>query len=133
MTLETIACDGVGPVAWKTLPLKMNISKMVGALIDKTAAGVKTETSAGYSHFTDNPPPAGYETAIGFVATRNPESLDFLEDPIAAVSAEHEALFELCMKKGLPVVETTAPSALRERGIKRTYAFPLEILEAHLL
>ncbi|TCV62285.1 hypothetical protein [Neorhizobium sp. S3-V5DH] len=132
MKLEPDTHDGVGPVVCPMLPF-LHVRQKVGALLELVRPSTVPPTPAEYAGFADVPSLKGYDTAFGFLAKNNPESLDFLDDPITAILEEYEALLTLCSKKGLPCAETTAPSALRERGFNRTFAFPVEILEAHFL
>jgi hypothetical protein len=132
MNLELNTHGGVGPVVCPMLPISC-IKQRVGALLDLAKAPAGGQVPNEYRNLADASTSAGYDTAFGFIAKRNPEMLGFLEDPVTALVEEYDALLKLCSQRGMHCTETTAPSALRERGFNRTFAFPVEILEAHFL
>lgn len=94
---------------------------------------VKAATPRKFRPFQDVATPPGYDTAFSYFSSRLPEAFDLLYDPVIDVEADLGKLTLRTLLKGKEIKIVQAPSALRERGIRQTLAFPLLIMARYYL
>lgn len=92
---------------------------------------VQPVSSRKFRGYQDVGTPMFYETAYGYLARRWPDIFDKLDDPVAYVQSETEALVVLSDKLGRVVKVVDAPSALRKRGIEFVLAYHQTTLANH--
>jgi hypothetical protein len=93
----------------------------------------RTVSPRKFRPFQDVVTPPGYDTAFSYFSLRLPEAFDLLDDPVNDVEADLGKLTLRTLLKGKEIKIVHAPSALRERGIRQTLAFPLLIMAKYYL
>ncbi|ASP97017.1 hypothetical protein GOC87_04670 [Sinorhizobium meliloti] len=93
----------------------------------------RTISPRQFRTFQDVPTPMGYDTAFSYFSLRQPEAFSLLDDPVNDVEADLGKLTLRTLAKGKEVKIVEAPSALKERGIRQTLAFPLLIMAKYYL
>jgi hypothetical protein len=81
-----------------------------------------------FSAYQTTKTPRGYETAHSYFSQHNPEAFWLLPDAVQEVYADLGPLTVMTLEKGREVIVVDAPSALQERGVHKTLAFPEVIL-----
>lgn len=73
--------------------------------------------------------PEGYDTVLGYLAYHHPDVLDTFDyrDPCQTTRDGYK-LMHLARIEGAPVIWVEAPPCLREAGIDRIRAYPVEVL-----
>ena len=70
----------------------------------------------------------GYGTAYAYFSRNLPEAFAMLTDPVRETEADFGALTIRTLDQGRQVIVVEAPVALKDRGIQRTLAFPIGVL-----
>jgi len=92
-----------------------------------TGIGLPPENNQ-FSAFQTTRKPRGYETAHSYFSQHNPEAFWLLLDAAQEVDADLGPLTVMTLEKGREVIVVDAPTALQERGVYKTLAFPELIL-----
>jgi hypothetical protein len=71
--------------------------------------------------------PKGYQTVLGFLATRRPHLLAFMDEDAEATLRDGYWLKRVATREGHPVVKVQAPPHLVRQGVFEVNAYP-EIL-----
>ena len=79
-----------------------------------------------------SPVPNGYDTVLGYLATHQPEALQF--DMWDAEATQRDGFWcrHQCRKRGLPICKVPAPAIFDGESFTTVNAYPLEVLQERL-
>lgn len=112
------------PFPKKLLP-GVTLSVVVSSKLDATLPSERPM----YAEYRDSLCPTGYDTNYSFLSSVYPKDFEYLYDPVDDLAVDHWRLRRLTEGRGMLVLSVEAPTALKERGIMTTLAFPEVILD----
>ncbi|MER8385279.1 hypothetical protein NKH14_07105 [Mesorhizobium sp. M1380] len=112
--------------------LLVQLTRIADALESVGGSALGVGAAVPSNPYSSQDVPAGYDTVLSYFARTNPEALDLMGDPIADTQRDGFWLTHQASRRDIQVISVEAPAPLKEIGIEKVNAYPLELLRERL-